>query len=151
MPLPVFKLVGDLSVDTGVWFRYLNFRTEAWIHTDRVFDPNLEERMENPTALEIYEAERCIECGCCIAACATANIREDFLGAAGLNRVARFLIDPRDGRSPFQVFDVVGTDEGIFGCIGLMACDDLCPMEIPLQSQLALVRRKMAVAALRGK
>jgi len=151
MPLPIFKMVGDLSVDTGVWFRYLNFRTEAWIHTDRAFDPNLEERMENPTALEIYEAERCIECGCCIAACATANIREDFLGAAGLNRVARFLIDPRDERSPVQVFDVVGTDEGIFGCIGLMACDDLCPMEIPLQSQLALVRRKMAGAALKRR
>jgi fumarate reductase iron-sulfur subunit len=130
----------------------LNVHTEAWIHTDKAFDPQgLEERMENPTALEIYEAERCIECGCCIAACATANIREDFLGAAGLNRVARFLIDPRDERSPFQVFDVVGTDEGIFGCIGLMACDDLCPMEIPLQGQLAFVRRKMAQAALRGK
>jgi fumarate reductase iron-sulfur subunit len=152
MPLPVFKLVGDLSVDTGVWFRYLNIRTEAWIHTEKVFDPQgPEERMENPKALEIYEAERCIECGCCIAACATANIREDFLGAAGLNRVARFLIDPRDGRSPRQVFDVVGTDEGIFGCIGLMACDDLCPMEIPLQGQLAFVRRKMAQAAIRGK
>jgi fumarate reductase iron-sulfur subunit len=152
MPLPVFKLVGDLSVDTGVWFRDLNIRTEAWIHTDTVFDPQgLEERMENRAALEIYEAEHCIECGCCIAACATANIREDFLGAAGLNRVARFLIDPRDQRSPFQVFDVVGTDEGVFGCIGLMACDDLCPMEIPLQGQLAFVRRKMALAALRGK
>jgi fumarate reductase iron-sulfur subunit len=152
MPLPVFKLVGDLSVDTGVWFRYLNVHTEAWIHTDKVFDPQgLEEPMENPTALEIYEAERCIECGCCIAACATANIRDDFLGAAGLNRVARFLIDPRDERSPSQVFDVVGTDEGIFGCIGLMACDDLCPMEIPLQGQLAFVRRKMARAALRCK
>ena len=152
MPLPVFKLVGDLSVDTGVWFRHLNVHTEAWIHTDKVFDPQgLEEPMENPTALEIYEAERCIECGCCIAACATANIREDFLGAAGLNRVARFLIDPRDERSPSQVFDVVGTDEGIFGCIGLMACDDLCPMEIPLQGQLAFVRRKMARAALRCK
>jgi fumarate reductase iron-sulfur subunit len=152
MPLPVFKLVGDLSVDTGVWFRHLNVRIEAWIHTDKVFDPKgLEERMENPTALEIYEAERCIECGCCIAACATANIRGDFLGAAGLNRVARFLIDPRDERTPFQVFDVVGTDEGVFGCIGLMACDDLCPMEIPLQGQLAFVRRKMALAALRGK
>ena len=24
MPLPVFKLVGDLSVDTGTWFRHLN-------------------------------------------------------------------------------------------------------------------------------
>jgi len=144
MPLPVFKLVGDLSVDTGTWFRHLNLRTEAWIHTDKVFDPNgVEERMDNPTALKIYEAERCIECGCCIAACATANLREDFLGAAGLNRVARFLIDPRDERSPAQVFEVVGTDEGVFGC--------LCPMEIPLQGQLAFVRRKMALAALRGK
>ncbi len=152
MPLPVFKLVGDLSVDTGTWFRKLNENVEAWIHTDKVFDPQaVEERMDNPLAQEIYEAERCIECGSCIAACATANMRADFLGAAGLNRVARFLIDPRDERSPWQVFEVVGTDEGVFGCIGLMACDDICPMEIPLQQQLALVRRKMAWAGLKGK
>jgi fumarate reductase iron-sulfur subunit len=152
MPLPVFKLVGDLSVDTGVWFRDLSLRTESWIHTDKTFDPQgLEECMDNPTALKIYEAERCIECGCCIAACATANMRADFMGAAFLNRIARFLIDPRDERPAAQVFEVVGTDEGVFGCIGLMACDDLCPMEIPLQGQLAFVRRKMALAALWGK
>jgi fumarate reductase iron-sulfur subunit len=30
-----------------------------------------------------------------------------------------------------------------------MACDDLCPMEIPLQGQLAFVRRKMAQMALK--
>ncbi len=150
MPLPVFKLVGDLSVDTGTWFRQMCETTEAWIHTDVKFNPKAEEeRMDNAIALDIYEAERCIECGCCIASCATANFRDDFLGAAGLNRVARFLIDPRDQRSPAQVFEVVGTDEGVFGCIGLMACDDLCPMEIPLQTQLALVRRKMMAAALR--
>jgi len=149
MPLPVFKLVGDLSVDTGIWFRGLSENVEAWIHTDKLFDPKaIEERMDNPAAIEIYEAERCIECGCCIAACATANMRADFLGAAGLNRVARFLLDPRDERSPAQVFEVVGTDEGVFGCIGLMACDDLCPMEIPLQANLALVRRKIALASL---
>ena len=152
MPLPVFKLVGDLSVDTGTWFRGLNDNVEAWIHTDRIFDPKaVEERMDNPSAHAIYDAERCIECGSCIAACATANMRADFIGAAGLNRVARFLIDPRDERSPYQIFEVVGTDEGVFGCIGLMACDDICPMEIPLQQQLALVRRKMALAALKGK
>ena len=69
------------------------------------------------------------------------------MGAAFLNRIARFLIDPRDERPAAQIFEVVGTDEGVFGCIGLMACDDLCPMEIPLQGQLAFVRRKMARAA----
>ncbi|MEG6615624.1 fumarate reductase iron-sulfur subunit [Peptococcaceae bacterium 1198_IL3148] len=144
MPLPVFKLIGDLSVDTGTWFRHLSLRTEAWVHTKKKFNPNdPEERMDNDIALKIYEAERCIECGCCIGGCATANIREDFLGAAGINRVARFLIDPRDERTDQQYFEVVGCDEGAFGCVGLMACDDNCPMELPLQAQLAFVRRKM--------
>ena len=84
-----------------------------------------------------------------IGACATANMRADFMGAAFLNRIARFMIDPRDERPMANYFDVVGTDEGVFGCIGLMACDDLCPMEIPLQGQLAFVRRKMAQMALK--
>jgi len=149
LPLPVFKLIGDLSVDTGTWFRHISLKTESWIHTSREFDPTaLEERMDNETALQIYEPERCIECGCCIAGCATANIREEFLGAATINRVARFMVDPRDERTPAQYFEVIGCDEGTFGCMGLMACDNNCPMEIPLQYQLAYVRRKMAAYGL---
>ena len=76
-------------MNTGTWFRGMCETTAAWIHSKEKFNPKgSEERMANPTAQEIYEAERCIECGCCIASCATANFREDFLGAAGLNRVA---------------------------------------------------------------
>ncbi len=150
LPLPVFKLLGDLSVDTGTWFREVSLRTEAWIHTDEAFDPQAqEERMDNETALKIYEAERCIECGCCIGGCATANIKPNFIGAAGVNRVARFMVDPRDKRDGLEYFEVVGTEDGIFGCIGLMACDDNCPIDIPLQGQLAYVRRKMALAGLK--
>jgi len=150
MPLPVFKLLGDLSVDTGSWFRDVSMRTEAWVHTDDVFDPDAqEERMSNDAALQIYEAERCIECGCCIGGCATANIKPNFIGAAGVNRVARFMLDPRDKRDEQEYFDVVGSEDGIFGCIGLMACDDNCPIGIPLQGQLAYVRRKMAIAGWR--
>jgi len=151
MPLPVFKLIGDLSVDTGSWFREMNKRLEAWIHTSKEFNPEAqEERMDNELALKIYEAERCIECGCCVAGCGTANIREEFISAAGLNRLARFFIDPRDERSPEQYFEVIGDEYGSFGCVGLMACDDLCPMEIPLQQQLAFVRRKMLITGLTG-
>lgn len=152
MPLPVFKLVGDLAVDTGTWFRHMSVRTEAWIHTTKPFDPEAqEEPMDNQVALDIYETERCIECGCCIAGCATANIREDFLGAAGINRVGRFMLDPRDERSDLQYYEVVGSDEGAFGCMGLMACDDNCPMGLPLQIQLAFVRRKMAMAGWKAR
>lgn len=150
MPLPVFKLIGDLAVDTGTWFRNLQIRTESWVHTKKVFDPKaLEERMDNELAVEIYEPERCIECGCCVASCVTANIREDFLGATGINRVARFMVDPRDERTDAEYFEVVGNEEGAFGCVGLMACDDNCPIQVPLQAQLAFVRRKMASAGLK--
>jgi fumarate reductase iron-sulfur subunit len=149
MPLPVFKLVGDLSVDTGAWFRQMYQKVESWIHTSKAFDPAApEERMENHLAEEIYELDRCIECGCCVAGCGTAIMREDFLGAVALNRMARFVLDPRDERSEKEYFDLVGTDEGVFGCMGLLACEDVCPKQLPLQDQLGKLRRKMAVAAL---
>jgi fumarate reductase iron-sulfur subunit len=152
LPLPFFKLVGDLSVDTGTWFREMYQRVESWIHTTREFDPTArEERMENDVAEQIYELDRCIECGCCVAACGTARMRQDFLGAAGLNRVARFVVDPRDQRTDKDYFDVIGTDEGIFGCMGLLACEDVCPKSLPLQDQLGYLRRKMAMSVLPWK
>ena len=150
MPLPVFKLIGDLSVDTGIWFREMYQKTESWIHTTKEFDPaKEEERMDNAVAEEIYELERCIECGCCISACGTARLRDDFMGAAALNRIARFVIDPRDQRTDNQYFDIIGNDYGIFGCMGLLACEDVCPKKLPLQNQLGFLRRKMGITAIK--
>jgi fumarate reductase iron-sulfur subunit len=149
MPLPFFKLVGDLSVDTGTWFREMYQRIESWIHTSKAFDPEAEEeRMSNDAAEQIYELDRCIECGCCVAACGTARMRKDFLGAVALNRVARFVVDPRDQRTDKDYFDIIGTDQGIFGCMGLLACEDVCPKQLPLQDQLGYLRRKLALTVL---
>ncbi|MDR3325887.1 MAG: fumarate reductase iron-sulfur subunit [Rhodospirillaceae bacterium] len=149
LPLPIFKLIADLSVDTGSWFRQMYQKVESWIHTDMVFDSNAqEERMTNHLAEKIYEVDRCIECGCCVAGCGTAIMRENFLGAVSLNRLARFILDPRDKRTTNAYFDLVGTDEGIFGCMGLLACEDVCPKQIPLQDQLGKLRRKLALAAI---
>ncbi len=148
-PLPVFKLVGDLSVDAGLWFREMAEQTEAWVHAREPFDPEaIEARMDDDTAQQIYDSDRCIECGCCIASCGIANINADFLGPAGLNRVARFAMDPRDARNGSEWFDVVATDHGVFGCIGMMACHDICPKELPLLEVYAYLRRKALATAL---
>ena len=150
LPLPVFKLIGDLSVDTGTWFRAMNEKVQSWVHTDKVFDPQApEERMENQLTEEIYELERCVECGCCVAACGKANMRSEFMGAVAFNRIARFMMDPRDQRTGDQYFEVVGNEEGIFGCLGLLGCEDVCPKDIPLQDQLGLLRRKMGWQSVR--
>ncbi|HBE94189.1 MAG TPA: fumarate reductase iron-sulfur subunit [Desulfovibrio sp.] len=151
LPLPVFRLVGDLSVDTGSWFREMYNKVESWIHTKKTFDSAaLEERMDNAVAEDIYELDRCVECGCCVAACGTARMRENFLGAVALNRIARFLIDPRDERTEQQYYDIIGNDNGIFGCMGLLACEDVCPKHLPLQNQLGFLRRKMGITALKS-
>jgi fumarate reductase iron-sulfur subunit len=104
--------------------------------------------MTNELAEEIYELERCIECGCCVAACGKANMLPEFMGAVAFNRVARFMMDPRDERGNNEYFEVVGTDNGIFGCLGLLGCEDVCPKKIPLQDQLGILRRKMGWASI---
>ena len=143
-PLPVFRLIGDLSVDTGVWFRQMAEKTQAWVHQRLPFDPDATEaRMSDSVAQKIYESDRCIECGCCVASCGVANINSDFLGAAGLNRVARFMLDPRDERGESDWFDIVSTNEGVFGCIGMMACEDVCPKQLPLLEVHAYLRRRI--------
>ena len=147
-PLPVFELVGDLSVDTGVWFREMAEKSEAWIHAAEAFDPGAQEaRMDNELAQKIYDSDRCIECGCCIASCGAANVRPDFAGPAGLNRIARFAMDPRDTRDDDEWFEVISTEDGVFGCIGMMACHDICPKELPLLEVYAYLRRKALATA----
>ena len=149
LPLPGFELIGDLSVNTGKWMRGMSEKLQTWLHTTETTDiSKLEAKMEPTVAEEIYELERCIECGCCVAACGTAQMRPEFVGAVGLNQLARFKIDPRDERSDADYYAVVGDENGIFGCMTLLGCEDQCPKDLPLAQQLAYMRRSMAKVAL---
>jgi fumarate reductase iron-sulfur subunit len=145
-PLPVFELIGDLSVNTGKWMRGMSERLQTWVRQQEAERDlsRLEERMEPELAEAIYELDRCIECGCCVAACGTARMREDFVGAVGLNKIARFRLDPRDGRDDEDFYELIGDDDGVFGCMSLLGCHDVCPKQLPLQTQIAFLRRKMA-------
>jgi fumarate reductase iron-sulfur subunit len=147
-PLPFFELIGDLSVNTGKWMRGMSERLQTWLHA-REGETDLrriEERMEPDLAEQIYELDRCIECGCCVAACGTARMREDFVGAVGFGKIARFRLDPRDTRKDDDYYELIGDDTGVFGCMSLLACHDVCPKSLPLQAQIAFLRRKMARA-----
>jgi len=145
-PLPFFELIGDLSVNTGKWMRGTAERLQTWIAQSEAVDLDaLEARMEPALAEAIYELDRCIECGCCIAGCGTAQMNENFVGAVGLNKIARFRLDPRDPRTDADFFELIGDDDGVFGCMSLLGCHDICPKELPLQTQIAFLRRKMAV------
>ncbi len=145
-PLPVFELIADLSVNTGKWMRDMSERLDAWVHMQKeeIDLSRLEEKMEPELAEKVYELDRCIECGCCIAGCGTVRMREDFVGAVGLNKIARFRLDPRDRRGDKDFYELIGDDDGVFGCLSLLGCHDVCPKNLPLSTQIAFLRRKMA-------
>jgi len=149
-PLPLFELIGDLSIYTGKWMRGLNERLETWIHdkSNELQVDKLEERMEPSLADEIYELDRCVECGCCVAGCGTIQMRENFVGAVGLNKVARYHLDPRDKRTDDDYYEMIGDEDGVFGCMTLLGCEDVCPKDLPLQSKIAYLRRMMLKNAL---
>jgi fumarate reductase iron-sulfur subunit len=149
-PLPAFELIGDLSVNTGKWMRGMSERLETWVHSNKLEDLNIdamEQAMEPELAEQIYELDRCIECGCCVAACGTARMHEDFAGAVGLNQITRFRLDPRDQRTDAEFYELVGDESGVFGCMTLLGCEDMCPKELPLATQIAFLRRRMACAS----
>ncbi|GHT93054.1 fumarate reductase [Betaproteobacteria bacterium] len=146
-PLPFFELIGDLSVNTGKWMRGMSERLETWLHgvEENVDLRKIEARMTPEEADAVYEMDRCVECGCCVAACGTAQMRPDFVGAVGMGKIARFRLDPRDTRNDDDYFEVIGDDTGVFGCMSLLACHDVCPKSLPLKTQIAFLRRKMAL------
>jgi len=146
-PLPVFELIADLSVNSGKWMRGMSERLETWVHSlgEEADLRRIEQPMDPDLADRIYELDRCIECGCCVAACGTARMREDFVGAIGLNKIARFALDPRDARTDADMYELVGNDDGVFGCMTLLGCHDVCPKQLPLQTQIAFLRRKLAL------
>ena len=149
-PLPAFELIGDLSVNTGKWMRGMSERLETWVqlqNPEEVDIDALEPTMEPELAEDLYELERCIECGCCVAACGTAQMHDDFVGAVGLIQITRFRLDPRDKRSDADFYQLVGDESGVFGCMTLLGCEDMCPKDLPLATQIAFLRRRMVVAS----
>ena len=55
-------------------------------------------------------------------------------------------LDSRDARSVEDFYHVIGNQDGVFGCMTLLGCQDNCPKDLPHMQQIAYLRRKMATA-----
>jgi fumarate reductase iron-sulfur subunit len=74
-------------------------------------------------------------------------MRPSFTGAVGLNKIARYHLDPRDERDNNEFYELIGDEDGVFGCMTLLGCEDVCPKDLPLQSKIAYLRRMMLKVA----
>ena len=71
-------------------------------------------------------------------------MQEDFVGAVGFNKVARLHLDPRDNRNDYGYYELIGEDNGVFGCMSLLGCHHICPKNLSLWTHIAFLRRKLA-------
>ena len=121
-------------------------RLEAWLHMkEQETDLGLlEERMAPELAEKIRtELDRCIECGCCIAGCGHSAHAGEFCAArrGSIKLPASVLTVATADREDY--FELIGDDDGVFGCMSLLGCHDVCPKDLPLATQIAFLRRKM--------
>ncbi|MBI2450254.1 MAG: 4Fe-4S dicluster domain-containing protein [Candidatus Nealsonbacteria bacterium] len=147
-PLDFFPLIKDLATDKSRFFLELNRKLETWIHPSKPFSGK-DEIMPEEVSAKLYERERCIECGICVSACPAASFT-NFMSASGTQKALRFLDDPRNSKEAQEkLIAVLASDEGLWGCHGVGACENFCPKEIPLTRQLAESRREIIKLILR--
>jgi len=140
-PLPFFELIGDLSSTRQV-MRALSERSRRGATCSSRSRPDPARGPHGAGVADaIFELDRCIECGCCLAGCGTARMRKDsWVQSASTRSPASASTARRADRRGLLRSD--RDDDGVFGCMSLLGCHDVCPKELPLQTQIAFIRRK---------
>jgi succinate dehydrogenase / fumarate reductase iron-sulfur subunit len=126
-PLHKFPVVRDLIVDRSVMRENLK-KLQAWMEAEAPAPG------EKQGAL-MYDASRCLQCGCCLEVCPNFCAGETFFGAAGAVPISRIIYasakkDRANSKKNYK--------EHIYqGCGKSLACMDICPAGIKMDRMLS--------------
>ena len=125
-PLKKFPVVADLLVDRSVMMK--NLKTlKIWANEAAAVS---EKELDNA-----YEASLCLQCGCCLEACPNYFPEGKFLSAAAFAPQARLLSKlPEEEKKGIRKLYFKHIYEG---CGKALACEKVCPAELPLDSLLS--------------
>lgn len=125
-PLGKFPCVADLKVDRSVMMENLKtlklWAGEGAKVTEKEFD-------------NAYDASLCLQCGCCLEACPNFYPGGDFFSASAFAPQAR-LLSSLDDAHRAQVRKLY-TDHVYEGCGKALACEKVCPVQLPLDRLLS--------------
>ena len=120
-PLKKFPLIRDLLVDRTILFD--NLKTMSlWAEADHAPGPKRQE--------DVYDAARCLQCGCCLEVCPNVDLLSPFKGAAGFVPAAR-LLSTVSGSDRKRVRESY-LKHSYAGCGKSLACSAVCPAEIDI-------------------
>jgi len=96
---------------------------------------------------DLHNADGCIMCGACLAACQSAEVSPGFLGPAALAKAYRFQVDPRDRTHEARLAALQGAD-GIWDCVRCNFCVSVCPKDVAPMEQIIRLRQRSIEAGL---
>ena len=125
-PLRKFPIIADLTVNREVIFDELK-QMQLWSASDIYTDDRNNSIM--------YEASRCLECGCCLEVCPNFVPGGDFYGMSAMVPASRLIavMKGKSGKQFRREYGRVITD----GCGKSLACRNICPAGIDIEGLMA--------------
>lgn len=141
-PLTKFKIIRDLVVDRSKLYQDLE-KTNSWMHLDGYFaTPSLYTRRPAPDNL-VTSLSQCTHCGACLEACPQYHSDSNFVGALAISQSNRYDAHPNGQVSKETRLNSLMQSGGTSDCDNAQNCVKVCPMEIPLTTAIAKVKRKV--------
>jgi fumarate reductase (CoM/CoB) subunit B len=132
-PLRNLPIIRDLMVDRGPFERKVE-QLEPWLERSEPYsgfpEPLSHKQMKNAS-----KALDCIGCMCCYSACPVIGLGDltDFAGPAPLVQLGQTALDPRNDATKVARSLAL---TGIFNCVSCYKCEEVCPTNIPIVTQV---------------
>lgn len=125
--LSKFPVISDLVVDRSQMFEVMK-DMKLWL--------------ENPAKVRIanltlqYEVSQCLMCGNCLEVCPNYSLGELFTGMSSAMAMTNLTLLSED-----KAFKKAYTERVFDGCSKSLACQDVCPMDIPIVEAISTMNR----------
>lgn len=143
-PLRHLPVVRDLIVDREPYERRVMELRPLLVRGEPY--PGLPEKITDREMRPASYAMDCINCMACFSACPVLDLgaETDFAGPAPLVQLAQTALDPRDDLDRADLIENVAS---VFDCVSCYRCEEVCPVEIPIVSEVIERLKAIAYAA----
>ena len=139
-PLLHFPIIRDLVVDLQRGTRRVE---KIRPYLVRVAPPRRPEKLASEDMVDVMHLRSCIQCYACVSACPTiAEAWQEFIGPAGMAKLAGLQLDPRDMENRLQLAFI----NGLYDCTSCGTCREVCvPRHIDIPGKAIEKLRALAV------
>lgn len=129
-PLSKFPVIRDLIINRNEMFEVMK-EMKLWISGTAKVNEDIHSE---------YEVSQCLMCGCCLEACPNYRRGELFAGAPVAVAASKVIVQEKEEA---QVQQLRKNYKKRFynGCVKSLACQKVCPMEIPTDMVISKMNR----------